>query len=259
MKFSFDKCINDILNESLFDDEDSVLINDEVSILDDKDIEYKFRNLLKYWDEKEWFNFEFITKEEYSDFVNSIMESGIMIIASHVCFKFQWNVNSLPTVDYDDFNDLQYCLEAHDIQIYSGKFNTLNGIPKCKWLSFKNSEIKSSEGLPEGITQLSFYYYYKIDSINDWSYLPESVQLLTVYYSHYDYVTIDHLLHLGGFDTRVLFKECRIFPDTVPTSKKRFFKNYIKNVFINDNPNMNKKDQNEIIKHLQKIYHPIGT
>ena len=111
MKFSFDKCINDILNESLFDDEDSVLINDEVSILDDKGIEYKYRNLLKYWDEKEWiysklnigfetignkvildkkkwFNFEFRTKEEYSDFVNSIMESGIMIIASHVCFKF---------------------------------------------------------------------------------------------------------------------------------------------------------------------------
>ena len=51
----------------------------------------------------------------------------------------------------------------------------MNGIPKCKWLSFKNSEIKSSEGLPEGITQLSFYYYYKIDSISDWSYLPESV------------------------------------------------------------------------------------
>ena len=82
----------------------------------------------------------------------------------------------------------------------------------------------------------------KIDSINDWSYLPESVKLLTVYYSHYDYVTIDHLLHFGGMDSRVLFKECRLFPDTVPTSKKRFFKNYIKNVFIDDNPNMNKKD-----------------
>ena len=282
MKFNFDKCINDILNESLFDDEDSVLINDEVSILADKGIEYKFRSLLKYWDEKEWiysklnigfetignkvildkkewFNFEFITKEEYSDFVNSIMESGIQIIAGHLCLKFQWNTNSLPTVDYDDFNDLQYCVEAHDIQIHSGKFNTLNGIPKCKWLSFKNSEIKSSEGLPEGITQLSFYYYYKIDSISDWSYLPESVQLLTVYYSHYDYVTIEHLLHFGGMDSRVLFKECRVFPDTVPTSKKRFFKNYIKNVFIDDNPDMKKKDQNEIIKHLQKTYHPLGV
>ena len=282
MKFNFDKCINNILNESLFDDEDSVLIDNNDSVLSNMGVEQTFKELLQYWDEKEWiysklnigfetidnkvildkkewFSFEFRTKEDYVEFVKSIMESGIQIIAGHLCLKFQWNINSLPTVDYDDFNDLQHCLEAHDIQIYSGKFNTLNGIPKCKWLSFKNSEIKSSEGLPEGITQLKFYYYYKIDSINDWSYLPESVKLLTVYYSHYDYVTIDHLLHLGGFDTRVLFKECRLFPDTVPTSKKRFFKNYIKNVFIDDNPNMNKKDQNEIIKHLQKIYHPIGV
>ena len=282
MKFNFDKCINDILNESLFDDEDSVLIDDNDSVLSNMGVEQTFKELLQYWDEKEWiysklsigfetqgnkiilnskeqFNFEFRTKEDYVEFVKSIMESGIQIIAGHLCLKFQWNINSLPTVDYDDFNDLQYCLEAHDIQIYSGKFNTLNGIPKCKWLSFKNSEIKSSEGLPEGITQLSFYYYYKIDSISDWSYLPESVQLLTVYYSHYDYVTIEHLLHFGGMDSRVLFKECRVFPDTVPTSKKRFFKNYIKNVFIDDNPDMKKKDQNEIIKHLQKTYHPLGV
>ena len=110
MKFNFDKCINDILNESLFDDEDIDLINDESSIYD-KWVEYEFRNLLKYWDEKEWiysklnigfetidnkvildkkewFSFEFRTKEEYSDFVNSIKKSGIMIIASHVCLKF---------------------------------------------------------------------------------------------------------------------------------------------------------------------------
>ena len=282
MKFNFDKCINDILNESLFDDEDSVLIDDNDSVLSNMGVEQTFKELLQYWDEKEWiysklninfetqgnkiilnskeqFNFEFRTKEDYVEFVKSIMESGIQIIAGHLCLKFQWNTNSLPTVDYDDFNDLQYCVEAHDIQIHSGKFNTLNGIPKCKWLSFKNSEIKSSEGLPEGITQLSFYYYYKIDSINDWSYLPESVKLLTVYYSHYDYVTIEHLLHFGGMDSRVLFKECRVFPDTVPSSKKRFFKNYIKNVFIDDNPDMNKKDQNEIIKHLQKTYHPLGV
>ena len=282
MKFNFDKCINDILNESLFDDEDSVLIDDNDSVLSNMGVVQTFKELLQYWDEKEWiysklninfetqgnkiilnskeqFNFEFRTKEDYVEFVKSIMESGIQIIAGHLCLKFQWNTNSLPTVDYDDFNDLQYCVEAHDIQIHSGKFNTLNGIPKCKWLSFKNSEIKSSEGLPEGITQLSFYYYYKIDSINDWSYLPESVKLLTVYYSHYDYVTIEHLLHFGGMDSRVLFKECRVFPDTVPTSKKRFFKNYIKNVFIDDNPDMKKKDQNEIIKHLQKTYHPLGV
>ena len=282
MKFNFDKCINDILNESLFDDEDSVLIDDNDSVLSNMGVVQTFKELLQYWDEKEWiysklninfetqgnkiilnskeqFNFEFRTKEDYVEFVKSIMESGIQIIAGHLCLKFQWNTNSLPTVDYDDFNDLQYCVEAHDIQIHSGKFNTLNGIPKCKWLSFKNSEIKSSEGLPEGITQLSFYYYYKIDSISDWSYLPESVQLLTVYYSHYDYVTIEHLLHFGGMDSRVLFKECRVFPDTVPSSKKRFFKNYIKNVFIDDNPDMNKKDQNEIIKHLQKTYHPLGV
>ena len=282
MKFNFDKCINDILNESLFDDEDSVLIDDNDSVLSNMGVVQTFKELLQYWDEKEWiysklninfetqgnkiilnskeqFNFEFRTKEDYVEFVKSIMESGIQIIAGHLCLKFQWNTNSLPTVDYDDFNDLQYCLEAHDIQIHSGKFNTLNGIPKCKWLSFKNSEIKSSEGLPEGIIQLSFYYYYKIDSINDWSYLPESVKLLTVYYSHYDYVTIEHLLHFGGMDSRVLFKECRVFPDTVPSSKKRFFKNYIKNVFIDDNPDMNKKDQNEIIKHLQKTYHPLGV
>ena len=282
MKFNFDKCINDILNESLFDDEDSVLIDDNDSVLSNMGVVQTFKELLQYWDEKEWiysklninfetqgnkiilnskeqFNFEFRTKEDYVEFVKSIMESGIQIIAGHLCLKFQWNTNSLPTVDYDDFNDLQYCVEAHDIQIHSGKFNTLNGIPKCKWLSFKNSEIKSSEGLPEGITQLSFYYYYKIDSINDWSYLPESVKLLTVYYSHYDYVTIEHLLHFGGMDSRVLFKECRVFPDTVPSSKKRFFKNYIKNVFIDDNPDMNKKDQNEIIKHLQKTYHPLGV
>lgn len=282
MKFNFDKCINDILNESLFDDEDSVLIDDNDSVLSTMGVEQTFKELLQYWDEKEWiysklsinfetqgnkiilnskeqFNFEFRTKEDYVEFVKSIMESGIQIIAGHLCLKFQWNTNSLPTVDYDDFNDLQYCVEAHDIQIHSGKFNTLNGIPKCKWLSFKNSEIKSSEGLPEGITQLSFYYYYKIDSISDWSYLPESVKLLTVYYSHYDYVTIEHLLHFGGMDSRVLFKECRVFPDTVPSSKKRFFKNYIKNVFIDDNPDMNKKDQNEIVKHLQKTYHPLGV
>lgn len=282
MKFNFDKCINDILNESLFDEEDSVLIDDNDSVLSNIGIEQTFKDLLQYWDEKEWiysklsidfetqgnkiilnskewFNFEFRSKEEYVEFVKSIMESGIQIIAGHFCLKFQWNTNSLPTVDYDDFNDLQYCLEAHDIQIHSGKFNTLNGIPKCKWLSFKNSEIKSSEGLPEGITQLSFYYYYKIDSISNWSYLPESVQLLTVYYSHYDYVTIEHLLHFGGMDSRVLFKNCRVFPDTVPSSKKRFFKNYIKNVFIDDNPDMKKKDQNEIIKHLQKTYHPLGV
>lgn len=282
MKFNFDKCINDILNESLFDDEDSVLVDDNDSVLSTMGVEQTFKELLQYWDEKEWiysklsinfetqgnkiilnskeqFNFEFRTKEDYVEFVKSIMESGIQIIAGHLCLKFQWNTNSLPTVDYDDFNDLQYCVEAHDIQIHSGKFNTLNGIPKCKWLSFKNSEIKSSEGLPEGITQLSFYYYYKIDSISDWSYLPESVKLLTVYYSHYDYVTIEHLLHFGGMDSRVLFKECRVFPDTVPSSKKRFFKNYIKNVFIDDNPDMNKKDQNEIVKHLQKTYHPLGV
>ena len=282
MKFSFDKCINDILNESLFGDEDSVLIDDNDSILSNMGVEQTFKELLQYWDEKEWiysklsidfetqgnkiilnskewFNFEFRTKEDYVEFVKSIMESGIQIIAGHFCLKFQWNTNSLPTVDYDDFNDLQYCLEAHDIQIHSGKFNTLNGIPKCKWLSFKNSDIKSSEGLPEGITQLSFYYYYKIDSISDWSYLPESVQLLTVYYLHYDYVTIEHLLHFGGMDSRILFKDCRVFPDTVPASKKRFFKNYIKNVFIDDNPDMKKKDQNEIIKHLQKTYHPLGV
>ena len=282
MKFNFDKCINDILNESLFDDEDSVLIDDNDSVLSNMGVVQTFKELLQYWDEKEWiysklninfetqgnkiilnskeqFNFEFRTKEDYVEFVKSIMESGIQIIAGHLCLKFQWNTNSLPTVDYDDFNDLKYCEKAHDIQIHSGKFNTLNGIPKCKWLSFKNSEIKSSEGLPEGIIQLSFYYYYKIDSINDWSYLPESVKLLTVYYSHYDYVTIEHLLHFGGMDSRVLFKECRVFPDTVPSSKKRFFKNYIKNVFIDDNPDMNKKDQNEIIKHLQKTYHPLGV
>ena len=39
MKFNFDKCINDILNESLFDDEDSVLIDDNDSVLSNMGVE----------------------------------------------------------------------------------------------------------------------------------------------------------------------------------------------------------------------------
>ena len=47
MKFNFDKCINDILNESLFDDEDIDLINDESSIYD-KWVEYYQKMFRKF-------------------------------------------------------------------------------------------------------------------------------------------------------------------------------------------------------------------
>lgn len=276
MQISFDRTISKILNESIFDENDIDLLDNDDNIFRDKGIEQTFNELIDYWKRKQWINtntkfnlkkiqvqgnnilnnniddivtFSFNNNDDYTEFVNSLLESDIKIISTLTWITFNKGFIA------EDFGDLSYCFEANKLYINGGKFFKLTGIPKCKLLSFKNTELYSLGGIQEGVKLLNFNYSSEIDSVQDWSDLPDSVSKLEVYYSSYFYVTMKHLLHFGNMNYGILNKECNFFPDNVPAAKQRFFKNYIKNVFIKDNPNMKKKEQNEIIKHLQQVYH----
>ena len=275
MQISFDRTISKILNESIFDENDIDLLDNDDNIFRDKGIEQTFNELIDYWKRKQWINtkfnlkkiqvqgnniilnnsiddivtFSFNNNDDYTEFVNSLLESDIKIISTLTWITFNKGFIA------EDFGDLSYCFETNKLYINGGKFFKLAGIPKCKLLSFKNTELYSLGGIQEGVKLLNFNYSSEIDSVQDWSDLPDSVSKLEVYYSSYFYVTMKHLLHFGNMNYGILNKECNFFPDNVPAAKKRFFKNYIKNVFIKDNPNMKKKEQNEIIKHLQQVYH----
>lgn len=277
MQISFDRTISKILNESIFDENDIDLLDNDDNIFRDKGIEQTFNELIDYWKRKQWINtntkfnlkkiqvqgnniilnnsiddmvtFSFNNNDDYTEFVNSLLESDIKIISTLTWITFNKGFIA------EDFGDLSYCFEANKLYINGGKFFKLTGIPKCKLLSFMNTELYSLGGIQEGVKLLNFNYSSEIDSVQDWSDLPDSVSKLEVYYSSYFYVTMKHLLHFGNMNYSILNKECNFFPDNVPAAKKRFFKNYIKNVFIKDNPNMKKKEQNEIIKHLQQVYH----
>lgn len=56
MQISFDRTISKILNESIFDENDIDLLDNDDNIFRDKGIEQTFNELIDYWKRKQWIN-----------------------------------------------------------------------------------------------------------------------------------------------------------------------------------------------------------
>ena len=85
--------------------------------------------------------FSFNNNDDYTKFVNSLLESDIKIISTLTWITFNKGFIA------EDFGDLSYCFEVNKLYINGGKFFKLTGIPKCKLLSFKNTELYSLGGI----------------------------------------------------------------------------------------------------------------
>jgi len=80
---------------------------------------------------------------------------------------------------------------------------------------------------------------------------------LTVDYTEWKFIGIDHLLHFNNIPEEILdIKEVN-FINHDAFGKLRYYKNYIKNMFIEENPNVKGKLKSNIIRQLQGNYEPI--
>lgn len=186
----------------------------------------------------------------------------LKLFVDYLELDMNFNRNGIPNTqfNFDNFQNTFYDISS--IAIYGGIFDNLNGINDTTSLNnihFYNSYVKSIDGLQDGIRILDFTYNKPIESVTDWSNLETMPKLyrLTVDYTDWKFIGMDHLLHFNNIPEEILdIKEVN-FINHNAFGKLRYYKNYIKNMFIDENPNIKGKLKSNIIRQLQGNYEPL--
>lgn len=284
------------LYESLFDDDtDNILNNNEESSLshvynDDKqfddflndcnklDLFYRQLSSEKYierlQEEKKLINHSnviylkqlslaFKNQEQFDKFCR-VFECypSLRLFVDYLELDMNFNINGIPNTqfNFENFHDTFYNIST--ISIYGGIFDNLNGINNTvslNCLHFSNSYVKSIDGLLDGVRILYFMYNKHIESVTDWSNLKNMSKLhkLIVDYTNWNFIGIKHLLHFNNIPEEILDIREVNFLNHDGFGKLRYYKNYIKNMFIKENPNIKGKLRSNIIRKLQGNYEPL--
>lgn len=154
------------------------------------------------------------------------------------------------------FNNIPDNLNITSLQVFGGIIDDLSGLNKDRLLrlSFNNSYVKTINGLGSNLQKLTFVYDTDIESVTDWSNLKNMNLLqLEVDYKSWEFIGIEHLLHFNNMPEEIINIPEVLFINHGAFGKLRYYKNYIKNMFINDNPQLKPKIRNLIINKLRDI------
>lgn len=297
MKFNFDKSINEklFLYESLFDDEtDDIINNDEESslhqIYDDEQQLKDFLNdcnklnlFYRQWNSEKYIDkligdkqmnhsnviylkqlsLAFNDQNQFDKFCRMFeCYPTLRLYIGYLELDMDFDRNGIPNTEFNFNNFHNTFIDIDTIAIYGGVFKNLEGINETislRNLHFNNSYVKSINGLLDGVRILDFLYNKPIESVTDWSNLQNMNKLykLTVDYTDWRYIGIDHLLHFNNIPENILDVREVNFINHDAFGKLRYYKNYIKNMFIDENPNIKGKLRSNIIRQLQGNYEPL--
>lgn len=186
----------------------------------------------------------------------------LKLFVDYLELDMNFNRNGVPDTqfNFDNFHNTFYNIST--ISIYGGIFDNLSGINETTSLNnlhFNNSYVKSIDGLLDGVRILDFMYNKPIESVTDWSNLKNMSKLyrLTVDYTDWNFIGREHLLHFNNIPEEILDIREVNFLNHDGFGKLRYYKNYIKNMFIEENPNIKGKLKSNIIRQLQGDYEPI--
>lgn len=289
MKFGFDKSINEKLSflyETLFDDYGDI-VSDDNSPLEKllSDPELQFNELLQKWENLGLFNkqyskeryieilkqnakindnneiyiyalaLSFDNQEIFDKFLNSFENYTLNFNIKYLELDFTFNRRMKPKLHFS-FNNIPNNLNITSLQVFGGIIDDLSGLNKDKLLrlSFNNSYVKTINGLGSNLQKLTFVYDTDIESVTDWSNLKNMNLLqLEVDYTSWEFIGIEHLLHFNNMSEEIINIPRVLFINHNAFGKLRYYKNYIKNMFINDNPQLKPKIRNLIINKLRDI------
>ena len=287
MKFSFDKSINEKLSflyETLFDDYDDIVSDDNSQIESLYDPESQFNELLQEWKKFGLFNkqysqeryiemlkenakingneiyiyalaLSFDNQETFDKFLNSFENYIINFDIKYLELDFTFHRGMKPKLNFS-FNNFPDNLNVRSLQIFGGIIDDLSGLNKDRLLrlSFNNSYVNTINGLSSNLQKLTFVYDTDIESVTDWSNLKNMNLLqLEVDYKRWEFIGIEHLLHFNNMPEEIINIPEVLFINHGAFGKLRYYKNYIKNMFINDNPQLKPKIRNLIINKLREI------
>ena len=288
MKFGFDKSINEKLSflyETLFDDYDDIVSGNNSSIESLYDPEVQFNELLQEWGKIGLFNkqydqklyiellkenakindnneiriyalsLSFDNQETFDKFLNSFENYTINFDIKYLEFDFTFHRRMKPKLHFS-FNNIPDNLNITSLQVFGGIIDDLSGLNKDRLLrlSFNNSYVKTINGLCSNLQKLTFVYDTDIESVTDWSNLKNMNLLqLEVDYTRWEFIGIEHLLHFNNMSEEIINIPRVLFINHNAFGKLRYYKNYIKNMFINDNPQLKPKIRNLIINKLRDI------
>lgn len=287
MKFGFDKSINEKLSflyETLFDDYDDIVSDDNSLIASLYDPETQFSELLQEWRKFGLFNkqysqeryiemlkenakingneiyiyalaLSFDNQETFDKFLNSFENYIINFDIKYLELDFTFHRGTKPKLNFS-FNNFPDNLNVRSLQVLGGIIDDLSGLNKDRLLrlSFNNSYVKTINGLGSNLQKLAFVYDTDIESVTDWSNLKNMNLLqLEVDYTRWEFIDIEHLLHFNNMPEEIINIPEVLFINHGAFGKLRYYKNYIKNMFINDNPQLKPKIRNLIINKLREI------
>lgn len=288
MKFGFDKSINEKLSflyETLFDDYDDIVSDDNSSIESlYNNPETQFSELLQEWKKFGLFNeqydyelyiemlkdnakinnneiyiyalaLSFDNQETFDKFLNSFENYIINFDIKYLELDFNFHRRMKPKLNFS-FNNFPDNLNVRSLQVFGGIIDDLSGLNNDRLLrlSFNNSYVKTINGLSSNLQKLAFVYDTDIESVTDWSNLKNMNLLqLEVDYKRWEFIDIEHLLHFNNMPEEIINIPEVLFINHGAFGKLRYYKNYIKNMFINDNPQLKPKIRNLIINKLREI------
>lgn len=287
MKFGFDKSINEKLSflyETLFDDYDDIVSDDNLSIVSLYDPESQFNELLQEWKKFGLFNkqysqerciemlkrdakingnkiyiyalaLSFDNQKTFDKFLNSFENYIINFDIKYLELDFNFHRRMKPKLNFS-FNNFPDNLNVRSLQVFGGIIDDLSGLNNDRLLrlSFNNSYVKTINGLSSNLQKLAFAYGTDIESVTDWSNLKNMNLLqLEVDYKRWEFIGIEHLLHFNNMPEEIINIPEVLFINHGAFGKLRYYKNYIKNMFINDNPQLKPKIRNLIINKLREI------
>ena len=288
MKFGFDKSINEKLSflyETLFDDYDDIVSDDNLSLESLYNPETQFSELLQEWKKFGLFNeqydyklyiemlkqtskindnneiyiyalaLSFDNQEIFDKFLNSFENYTLNFNIKYLELDFTFHRKMKPKLHFS-FNNIPDNLNITSLQVFGGIIDDLSGLNKDKLLrlTFHNSYVKTINGLGSNLQKLTFVYDTDIESVTDWSNLKNMNLLqLEVDYKSWEFIGIEHLLHFNNMPEEIINIPEVLFINHNAFGKLRYYKNYIKNMFINDNPQLKSKIRNLIINKLREI------
>ena len=287
MKFGFDKSINEKLSflyETLFDDYDDIVSGNNSSIESLYDPEVQFNELLQEWRKIGLFNkqcdqkfyiellkenakingneiyiyalaLSFDNQETFDKFLNSFENYTLNFDIKYLELDFTFHRRMKPKLHFS-FSNIPDNLNITSLQVFGGIIDDLSGLNKDRLLrlSFNNSYVKTINGLCSNLQKLTFVYDTDIESVTDWSNLKNMNLLqLEVDYTSWEFIGIEHLLHFNNMPEEIINIPMVLFINHNAFGKLRYYKNYIKNMFINDNPQLKPKIRNLIINKLRDI------
>lgn len=186
----------------------------------------------------------------------------LKLFVDYLELDMNFDRNGIPDTQFNFENFPNTFYNISSIAIYGGIFDNLNGINdtiSLNNLHFYNSYVKSIDGIQDGIRILDFTYNKSIESVTDWSNLETMPKLyrLTVDYTDWNFIGREHLLHFNNIPEEILDISEVNFINHDAFGKLRYYKNYIKNMFIEENPNVKGKLKSNIIGKLEGLYEPI--